>query len=112
MWPEATHVREFTDNTCAEWAAHTGTPSSGRMQDVMARRVAELFAREVQTRVARVATKENLWADWLSRAGGEAMFLAQAARWGLEVVRVAPAPWWRMELAHPTGDDGDAAAPA
>ena len=112
VWPEATHVREFTDNTCAEWAAHTGTPDTKRMQDVVARRVAEFFAKGVYTRVARIATKENLWADWLSRAGGEAMFLAQAARWNLEVVRVAPASWWRMELAQPTGDDGDAAAPA
>ena len=98
-WPQATHVREFTDNTCAEWAAHTGTPHSGRMQEVMARRVAELVVRGVHTRVARVATKENAWADMLSRPGGEAQFLAQAAQLQISVRRVAAAEWWRA----PTG---------
>ena len=99
VWPQATHVREFTDNTCAEWAAHTGTPHSGRMQEVMARRVAELVVRGVHTRVARVATKENAWADMLSRPGGEAQFLAQAAQLQISVRRVAAAEWWRA----PTG---------
>ena len=98
VWSDTTHVCEFTDNTCAEWAAHNATPRTKGMQDVMARRVAGLMARGVHTRVARVATTENVWADWLSRAGGEAKFLAQAAAMGIEVEKIAAAEWWRAEM--------------
>ena len=97
VWPRATHVREFTDNTCAEGAAHSGAPRSGQLQEVMARRVAELVLKRVHTRVARVATKENVWADLLSRRGGEEQFLAQAGQMGLTLQRVAAAGWWRAE---------------
>ena len=101
VWEHATHVREFTDNTCAEWAAHTGTPRVEVLQEIMTRRVAGLVARDVHSTVARVATKENLWADWLSRAGGEARFLAQAAAMGLSTEKVPAAAWWRDVLAEP-----------
>ena len=100
LWEEVTHVREFTDNTCAEWAAHSAAPRTSDMQGVLARRVAGLMERDVFTRVARVATKENVWADWLSRAGGEARFLAHAASLGLEVTRVDAAVWWREALVE------------
>ena len=92
-------MREFTDNTCAEWAAHGLSPRTAAMQRVMARRVAALVERSVYTDVARVATKENRWADWLSREGGEALFLRQAAQMGIEVERVAAAGWWRDAMA-------------
>ena len=98
-WPQVSHVREFTDNTCAEWAAHGLSPRTAGMQRVMARRVAALVERSVYTDVARVATKENRWADWLSREGGEALFLRQAAQMGIEVERVAAASWWRDAMA-------------
>ena len=95
---DVTHVREFTDNTCAEWAAHGMTPKVERMQEVMTHRAAALLENEVYTCVARVATHENVWADWLSRADGEAKFLAHAAALGLEVERVPAAEWWRAAL--------------
>ena len=110
VWPQATHVREFTDNTCAEWSAHSGTPRSEKMQEVMARRVAELVLRKVHTQVARVATTENVWADLLSRPGGEAQFLAQAARLKITVRRVAAAGWWRA-LTKEATSDGEESAP-
>ena len=67
----------------------------------MARRVAGLLARGVYTCVARVATGENVWADWLSRAGGEAKFLKQAAAMGIATEKVAAAPWWRAAMRAP-----------
>ena len=111
-WRDATHVREFTDNTCAEWAAHSATPRTEGMQDTMARRVAGLMARGVYTCVARVATKENVWADWLSREGGEAKFLRQAAEMGVETEKIAAAPWWRAAMRAPRGDATPAASGA
>ena len=99
-WPHVSHVREFTDNTCTEWAAHGLTPRTAAMQRVMARRVATLVERSVYTHVARVATGENVWADWLLREGGEALFLRQTAQMGLEVERVAAAEWWRDAMAE------------
>ena len=106
-WPQATHVREFTDNTCAEWAAHSGAPRAGQLQEVMARRVAELVVRGVHTRVARVATKENVWADLLSRPGGEEQFLAQVKQLGLPVRRVEAAGWWRAATGTATSFPGE-----
>ena len=97
---DVTHVREFTDNTCAEWAAHGMAPRGEAMQEVMTHRAAALLERDVYTCVARVATGENVWADWLSREGGEARFLLQAAAMGLEVERLPAAEWWRAALAE------------
>ena len=102
-----THVREFTDNTCAEWAAHGMTPKVEGMQEVMTQRAAALLVNEVYTCVARVATHENVWADWLSRADGEAKFIANAAALGLEVERVPAAEWWRAALRGEGSSDGD-----
>ena len=74
------------------------TPKGLRMQEVMTHRAAALLENEVYTCVARVATHENVWADWLSRADGEDKFLAHAAALGLEVERVPAAEWWRAAL--------------
>ena len=57
--------------------------------------------------VARVATHENVGADWLSRADGEAKFIANAAALGLEVERVPAAEWWRAALRGEGSSDGD-----
>ena len=42
---DVTHVREFTDNTCAEWAAHGMAPRGAAMQEVMTHRAAALLER-------------------------------------------------------------------
>ena len=89
-----THVVEFTDNTAAEGAARRLSPSTAPMQRLVARRVELLRARGAFSAPARVGTHENRWADLLSRAGGEAEFLADVAALELEAVRCdVPAEW-------------------
>ena len=96
---QARYALEFTDNTVAEGAARRTTPSSAPLQQLVARRVEWLRGRGAFSAVARVGTKENLWADLLSRKGGEAVFLAQARGLGLEPVRLLVAEEWRETAA-------------
>ena len=65
------------------------------LQMLVARRVQWLRENGVFSAVARVGTKENLWADLISRRGGEAVFLEQVWALGMEPVKVEVDGRWR-----------------
>ena len=102
--PSATHVREFTDNTTAEWAAHRMAPKVAPLQCIMERRAHGLRQYGAYTWVSRIGTKENVWADLLSRAGGEPLFLAMVQELGLEAEWLPTGEGW-MRLLH-KGSEG------
>ena len=90
----STHLAEFTDNTAAEGAARRLSPRTAPMQRLVERRVEFLRGKGVFSAVARVATAENLWADLLSRPGGETEFLRQVQALGMRAERCSvPAEW-------------------
>ena len=60
-------VVSFTDNTVALAAMRHMSSRSARMQDIVARRTAWLYATGRVEAAARVTSKANLWADWGSR---------------------------------------------
>ena len=91
----ATYVMEFTDNTAAEGAARRTAPSAVQLQQLVQRRVALLRSRGAYSRVERVGTHENLWADLISRRNGEAVFRRQVEEMGMEAVRLAVPDDWR-----------------
>ena len=89
--PGVSHLLEFSDNTGAEWSMRRETPSTIGMQAVAQRRSSFLQERGLFSRVARVASSDNNWADWLSRQGIERVY-AEAAMLGLHVVRLHVPP--------------------
>ena len=91
----ARYAVEFTDNTVAQGAARRLAPSAHLLQVLVARRVQWLRASGVFSAIARVGTKENLWADLISRRGGEAVFLEQVWALGMEPVKVELEGLWR-----------------
>ena len=91
----ARYAVEFTDNTVAQGAARRLAPSAHLLQMLVARRVQWLRENGVFSAVARVGTKENLWADLISRRGGEAVFLEQVWALGMEPVKVEVDGRWR-----------------
>ena len=101
----ATHVREFTDNTTAEWAAHRMAPRVAPLQRLMERRAQGLRTRGAYTCVSRIGTKENVWADLLSRAGGEAVFLAMVRELGMEAEKLQTEGEWMRLLYESDGED-------
>ena len=106
---EATAARyavEFTDNTVAEGAARRLAPSSAQLQKLVERRVGLLRGRDSFTEMARVGTHENIWADLLSRKGGQGEFLRQVSFLGLTARRLEVAAAWRCTAAlwSRTGD--------
>jgi hypothetical protein len=76
-------VYSFTDNTVAMGAMRKLTPSTTSAQFLIIRQVDWLLANGVSTTAERVSSAHNLWADLLSRRGGEQYFLRQAAALGL-----------------------------
>jgi hypothetical protein len=91
----ARYVVEFMDNMVAQGAARRLAPSAHLLQVLVARRVQWLRASGVFSAIARVGTKENLWADLISRRGGEAVFLEQVWSLGMEPVKVEVERLWR-----------------
>lgn len=89
--PGVSHLLEFSDNTGAEWSMRRETPSTIGMQAVAQRRSSFLQERGLFSRVARVASSDNKWADWLSRQRIERVY-AEAAMLGLQVVRLHVSP--------------------
>ena len=85
--PGVSHLLEFSDNTGAEWSMRRETPSTIGMQTVAQRRSAFLREHGLFSRVARVASSDNKWADWLSRQGIDRVY-SEAAMLGLRVVRL------------------------
>ena len=67
LFPEASHILEFTDNSGVEWSARRENATSELMQRVTARRSAALRASNIIPRTLRVSSEDNLWADKLSR---------------------------------------------
>jgi hypothetical protein len=66
----------------------TLTPSSPSAQLLATRQVEWLLGNGVNTTAERVSSAHNLWADLLSRRGGEAYFLRQVAALGLQARRL------------------------
>ena len=95
---DARYVVEFTDNTAAEGAAQRLSPTTAQMQQLVQRRVAFLRACGAFSSMARVGTRQNKWADLLSRSGGEAEFLQQVAALGLTARRCSVPAAWRSTV--------------
>lgn len=83
--PSATHLLEFTDNSGAEWSMRRETPSAALMQRVADRRAAFLHEHHLFSRVHRVSSSANRWADMLSRQR-VAEVLLEARELGLRCV--------------------------
>ena len=100
--PQVSHLLGFSDNSGAEWSMRRETPAAELMQRVSARRSAYLQQHGLYSRVSRVATSENHWADWLSRQR-VAEVLREAAALGLAVVHLQVPPGLRDThwLTHP-----------
>jgi hypothetical protein len=89
--PRVTHLLEFSDNSGTEWSMRRETPSARLMQIVAARRSQFLRQRGLFSRVCRVASADNSWADCLSRQKRERV-LREAAALGLRVVALPVPP--------------------
>lgn len=85
--PHVSHLLEFSDNTGTEWSMRRETPSTVGMQTVAQRRSNFLQSRGLFSRVARVTSSDNKWADWLSRQGLDRV-LSEASMLGLRVERL------------------------
>ena len=85
--PHVSHLLEFSDNTGTEWSMRRETPSTVGMQTVAQRRSTFLQSRGLFSRVARVTSSDNKWADWLSRQGLYRV-LSEASMLGLRVERL------------------------
>jgi len=95
--PSVSHLLEFTDNTAAEWSMRRETPSARLMQIVSERRAAYMQRRGLFSRVSRVDSSANRWADMLSRQR-VADVLAEAAALGLSCVELRMPPELRDTL--------------
>ena len=87
LFPEASHVLEFTDNSGVEWSARREVAQRELMQRVTSRRSHLLHERRLTPRTVRVTSEDNLWADDLSRQR-VAKVLAHARALGLACIEV------------------------
>ena len=78
---------------------------ASRLQRLMERRAQGLRTRGAYTCVSRIGTKENVWADFLSRAGGEAVFLAMVRELGMEAEKLQAEGEWMRLLYESDGED-------
>ena len=92
--PSASHLLEFSDNSGTEWSMRRETPSAMYMQAISARRSAFLQQRGLFSRVCRVASSDNRWADWLSRQRVRDV-IREAGALGLTVVELTVPPAMR-----------------
>ena len=87
------HVVSFTDNTVAMAAMRRMAAGSERMQRLVRRRTEWLYAQSTLEGVARITSRNNLWADWGSR-GRIGEVVEQAELLGLATRRIEiPAEW-------------------
>jgi hypothetical protein len=106
LFPDASHLLEFTDNTGVEWSARRENASAELMQRLTARRSQLLAERRLTPRTVRVRSADNLWADMLSRQRVDDV-LQQAHALGLRTQLVALTPATRDTdwlLAHARRD--------
>jgi hypothetical protein len=90
-----TSVYSFTDNTVAMAAMRNLTPSSPPSQALTVARIDWMTAHGVREAAERITSKSNLWADLISRKGGERIFVAQAEALGFSVKRLSIPKEWR-----------------
>ena len=94
------HSIDFVDNTAAEYSADRGKPSSARMRSLVQQRFDALDTAHVFSAVDRITSKDNEWADALSRGDQRAADVVRFARAaGLSVHRLYPTAQWR-DLSH------------
>ena len=93
-------IMSFTDNTVAQAAMRTQTPSTEAMAHIVARRTEWLLEHACLESVHRITSKANLWADMGSRedTGG---VLLQALALGLKPRRIEVGESW-LRLAAET----------
>jgi hypothetical protein len=99
-------VWSFTDNTVALSAMRTLTPRTPAMQELISARLAWMEQVGVREAAERVNTKNNLWADWISR-GSTSDVIAQAEALGYRVRVVEPPVAWRDASLLLRVGDGD-----
>ena len=92
LHPATSHLLEFSDNSGTEWSMRRETPSSALMQAVAAKRSIFLRDASIFSRVNRVTSADNAWADWLSRQRLSDV-LSDAAALGLTVKTVPVSAW-------------------
>lgn len=105
-------VLSFTDSTVAQAAMRRMASGAERMDELVRRRTAWLYEHGVVEGVARVTSRNNVWADWGSR-GRTADVLTQAQRLGLRPREVTLPAVWRDTsalLALPPSQPPSAAA--
>ena len=95
--PSITHVLEFTDNTGAEWSFRRETPHAPLLQLVTQRRVQYLRDANLFSRIERVTSAGNSWADDLSRQR-VAKVVAEATALDFTVHMLQPCPILRDTL--------------
>ena len=86
-------VYEFTDNMVCLSGLRSLAPSTPRMQELIARRVEWLEGERIVVAAERISSKNNLWADMLSRGEAEAV-AEQAAALELTWRRLYPPAAW------------------
>ena len=94
---EGSDVWEWTDNQVCLAAMRSLVPRTPRMMDMVDRRVEWMRVGGVTTAAERVSSKNNLWADMLSR-GEDAAVAEQAAALGLRWRRLEPPAPWRSTV--------------
>ena len=88
------HFLEFSDNSGTEWSMRRETPAAAYMQAISARRSVFLQQRGLFSRVCRVSSNDNRWADWLSRQRVREVIL-EANALGLTVLELTVPPAMR-----------------
>ena len=95
-------VWSFTDNTVAMSAMRKLTPRTTRMQHMVAARSFWMLSHGVREAAERITSKNNDWADALSRRGLDRV-ISEAQNMGLEVVVVeSPSEWRQADWDQPT----------
>ena len=108
---ERQFVYSFTDNTVAQSAMRTLTPSTAPMQALTEARCEWMLAHGFSEATERITSKANLWADQLSRQR-EAQVEADARSLGLRLRRVHVSTEWLECLERAAAAAGDAMDPS
>ena len=93
-------IYSFTDNTVAQAAMRSLTPTSAAMQHLVHRRTGWLVSHSMLEWSERITSKANLWADLGSRGRIDEV-VRQAQRLGLSCRELYPSAAWR-DLAAET----------
>jgi hypothetical protein len=90
-----THVTSFSDNTCAEYACEFGRPGTPRIHQLLLERQQLLLRLGVHAANERVASIDNLIADWLSRNEIDKALEAAKSLGAVEMLRLEIDPQLR-----------------